>query len=138
MLPGLRKPRCFLVYALAPEGITAAQANTIFNNFVADKALPLVVYHDHFIGDLGGVAVFFAENTQEREALYQAQHLDGWQVAIHPLIYAYSPAAFDAQTAYTLRAYRGADWERLRQEKRPRYGDPNREAETGREVIDDE
>jgi hypothetical protein len=44
-------------------------------------------------------------------------------------------AAFDEQTAFTLRAYREVDWEALQKEKRPSYGrDPAREAETAQEV----
>ncbi len=54
-------------------------------------------------------------------------------VEIQPLIFAYSPSAFDEQTAFTLRAYRGVDWERLQKEKRPAYGSPNRETETAEE-----
>ena len=65
----IRKPRCFLVYALAPQGTLPAQANRQFNEFVADKGLPLVLFHDHFIGQPGGAAVFFAETTQEQEML---------------------------------------------------------------------
>jgi len=132
----LKKPRCFLVYALAPEGLSPAQVNQIFNAYIGDRSLPLVLFHDHFIGQLGGMAIFYAETESEREALYQSNRLDGWDVKIHPLIYAHSPAAFDEQTAYTLRAYRDVNWDVLRQEKRPRYGDPNREAETGEESDD--
>ena len=126
----IRKPRCFLGYALAPEDFSAAQANQQFNAFVADRSLPLVLFHDHFIGQPGGVAIFFVETAQERETLAQHAGLDGWHVDVRPLIFSYSPAAFDEQTAYTLRAYRGQDWETLQQEKRPSYGNPAREAET--------
>ena len=129
----IRKPRCFLVTALAPEGLSPAQVNATFNAFVADKSLPLVLFHDHFIGELGGMAIFYAEDAGQREALQASETLAGWQVAIRPLIFAYSPAAFDAQTAFTLRAYRDQDWEQLRQEERPAYGSPQREAETGQE-----
>ena len=129
----ITKPRCFLVYALAPEGISPAQANRQFNDFVADKRLPLVLFHDHFIGQPGGVAVFFVETTQERDALVQCVSLNGWHIEIRPLIFSYSPAAFDEQTAYTIRQYRGQDWEQLQREKRPAYGNPAREAETATE-----
>jgi hypothetical protein len=132
--PHIAKPRCFLIYARAPQGMTPAEANEAFNDFVADPTLPLVVFHDHFIGEPGGVAIFFAETAQQRDALYHAEKLNGWQVEIHPLIYAYSPAAFDEQIAFTLRRYRDADWETLRRQQRPRYGDPRREAETGVET----
>lgn len=53
----------------------------------------------------------------------------------HTLIYSRSPAGFDEQTAFTLRVYRKADWDKLRLEQRPRYGDPNKEAETAQEDV---
>jgi hypothetical protein len=133
----IRNPRCFLVYALAPESVSTAEANQAFNAFVADRDLPLVLFHDHFIGDAGGVAIFYAETAGEREALLSQHRLTGWDVEIRPLIYARSPAAFDEQAAFTLRAYRGLDWDSLRQSKRPSYGSPSREAETASEDIDD-
>lgn len=134
----IRKPRCFLVYALAPEGVSAAEANRVFNTFVGDRDLPLVLFHDHFIGHAGGMAVFFAETAEEREALFHQRHLAGWSVEVRPLIYARSPSAFDEQTAFTLRAYRGQDWDRLRKMQRPSYGEPSREAQTGIEATDDD
>ena len=132
----IQKPRCFLVYALAPETLTAAEANRIFNEFIADRSLPLAIYHDHFIGQPGGVAIFYVGDPRERDALLGQEHLKGWQVQYQPLIYSYSPAAFDEQTAFTLEAYHGLDWEMLQKEKRPSYGDPGREAETGQEAED--
>ena len=129
----IRKPRCFLVYALAPEGASPAQANRQFNEFIADRRLPLVLFHDHFIGQPGGVAVFFTETTQEQDMLASSELLNGWRIEIRPLIFSYSPAAFDEQTAFTLRQYRGQDWEKLQQEKRPSYGNPAHEAETASE-----
>lgn len=131
----IRRPRCFLVYALAPAGIAPAEANRLFNAYVAEESRGLSVYHDHFIGEPGGIAVFFVETAEQRAALTDLGPLEGWRVDVRPLIYAYSPAAFDEQTAYTLRAYRQADWERLRLEKRPQYGDPGKEAETAQEDL---
>jgi hypothetical protein len=49
------------------------------------------------------------------------------------LIFSHSPSALDAQIAFTLRAYRDVDWEALQRDKRPAYGNPNREAETAEE-----
>ncbi|HLD93976.1 MAG TPA: hypothetical protein VI703_07220 [Anaerolineales bacterium] len=126
-------PRCFLVYALAPEGMPAAEANRIFNEFVGDWALPLVVFHDHFIGNPGGLAIFFVEDIKQRDLLLDGEHLPGWQVEMHPLIFSYSPAAFDEQIAFTLNAYRDQDWERLQKEDRPAYGDLRKEAESAEE-----
>jgi hypothetical protein len=127
------KPRCYLVYALAPESLPAADANRIFNAFIADRRLPLVVFHDHFIGRAGGVAIFYIEDERGRDALLEQRHLDGWHIEYRPMIFSSSPAAFDEQVAFTLKAYRGLNWELLQKEKRPRYGDPGRESEPAEE-----
>ncbi len=129
----IKKPRCFLVYALAPEHILPSEANRLFNEFVSDRSLPLVIFHDHFIGKRGGVAVFFAETEAERGALENSSHLKNWSIEIQPLIFSYSPAAFDEQIAYTLSAYRDTEWEALKKIERPSYGNPREEAETAEE-----
>lgn len=129
----IRKPRCFLLYALAPSELPAAEANHILNTFIGDPGLPLAIFHDHFIGQPGGVVIFYVENTQERDALLAQRYLEGWHVEVQPLIFSHSPSAFDEQIAFTLRAYRGVHWEKLQKEKRPTYGNPSREAETGQE-----
>ncbi len=49
--------RCVLVYALAPEGTTAREANDRLNEYVADSRRGLSVWHDHFIGAHGGAVV---------------------------------------------------------------------------------
>ncbi len=108
-----RKPHCFLVYALAPEGISASVANDVFNDYIADPSLPVPLFHDHFIGTGGGVAIFYVEDAAGQAALSASPHLADWDLHIHPLISADSPAAFDDQIAFTLRTYRGLSWERL-------------------------
>lgn len=107
----IQKPRCFLLYALAPEGMPASEANRILNSFIGDPSFPLPIFHDHFIGQPGGIVIFYVETTQQRDALLSQNHLEGWHVEIQPLIFSHSPAGFDEQTAFTLRAYRGLDWE---------------------------
>jgi hypothetical protein len=129
----IRKPRCFLLYALAPGDMPAAEANRILNAFIGDPALPLAIFHDHFIGQPGGIVIFFVETTQERDVLLAQTYLEGWQVEIQPLIFSHSPSAFDEQIAFTLRAYRGVNWETLQKEQRPSFGNPSREAETAEE-----
>jgi len=129
----IRKPRCFLLYALAPGDLRAAEANRILNTFISDPDLPLAIFHDHFIGQRGGIVIFYVETPEERDALLAQKYLDDWHVEIPPLIFSHSPSAFDAQIAFTLRAYRGADWEVLQREQRPAYGNPSREAETAAE-----
>jgi len=130
----IRRPRCFLLYALAPAELPAAESNRILNAFIADRRLPLALYHDHFIGQPGGIVIFFVETTEQRNALMSQTYLDGWQVQVQPLIFSSSPSGFDEQIAFTLRAYRGVDWEALRREQRPVYGNPGREAETAEEA----
>lgn len=129
----IRKPRCFLVYALAPKDFAPAEANRLFNAYVSDPARGLSLFHDHFIGEPGGTAIFFVETAEQRAALADPGPLDGWKIDMRPLIYSRSPAGFDEQTAYTLRAYRQTNWELLRMEQRPRYGDSQKEAETAQE-----
>lgn len=132
-MQSIRNPRCFLVYALAPDGCAPAEANRLLNAYVADERRGLAVFHDHFIGEPGGVAVFYVETEAQRVALGDLGPLEGWRVDVRPLIFSRSPAGFDEQTSFTLRTYRKADWERLRLEERPRYGDPLKEAETAQE-----
>ncbi len=132
-LKRISKPRCFLLYALAPAELPAAEANRILNAFIGDSALPLAIFHDHFIGQPGGIIIFYVETTEERDALLTQTYLDGWHVEIQPLIFSRSPSAFDEQIAFTLRAYRGVNWETLQKEQRPSFGDPSREAETAEE-----
>ena len=129
----IRHPRCFLVYALAPKGLSASEANRLFNEFVGDRNLPLVVFHDHFIGQPGGLAIFFVTTLEERDALLDPPILDGWELHVRPLIFSRSPSAFDEQIAFTLRAYRGNNWEKIQKQQRPRYGNASHEAETAQE-----
>jgi hypothetical protein len=129
----ISKPRCFLLYALAPSEMPAAEANRILNAFIADRELPLAIYHDHFIGQPGGIVIFYVETTEERDALLGQTYLHGWRVEIQPLIFSHSPSAFNEQIAFTLRAYRAVNWETLKKEQRPSFGNPAREAETAEE-----
>ena len=129
----LRRPRCILLVAKAPQGLAPAEANRIFNEFVGSREVPPAIFHDHFIGEAGGVAIVFAESDAERKALVSNTLLDDWSVELHPLVFSHSPAAFDEQIAFTLKAYRGLDWEELQRERRPRYGSASREAETAEE-----
>jgi hypothetical protein len=129
----ISKPRCFLLYAIAPSGLPASEANRILNAFIGDPTLPLAIFHDHFIGQPGGLVLFYVETTAERDALITQTYLEGWNVEIQPLIFSHSPSAFDEQIAFTLRAYRGMNWETIQKEQRPSFGNPSREAETAQE-----
>jgi len=131
----LKKARCFMVYALAPKGMSAREANHTINAIVADADMPLVLFHDHFIGDIGGMLIVFAETETERLYLDNIPQLVRWDVRLHPLIFSRNPAGFDEQIAYTLREYQNTDWETLRQEQRPTYGNPRHEANTAQEDV---
>jgi len=130
-----KKPRCYLVYTLAPQGTKASEANRIINEMTADSSLPLSLWHDHFIGKAGGTIIFYVATQEEQIALFENKHLDGWQVDYRPLVYSFSPSAFDAQIGFTLKNYRETDWTELRNRDRPNYGERNlsEEAETGLE-----
>ena len=129
----ITRPRCFLLYAIAPGDLPASEANRILNAFIGDPALPLAIFHDHFIGQPGGLVLFYVETTQERDALLAQTYLEGWRVEIQPLVFSHNPSAFDEQIAFTLRAYRGVNWETLQKEQRPSFGNPSREAEPAAE-----
>ena len=131
-----KKARCYLVYALAPESVAAKEANRVINEMANDKSLPLALWHDHFIGDAGGSIIFYVETPEQQEVLFNNKHLTGWQVDYRPLVFSFSPSAFDAQTDFTLKTYRDTDWQTLRETNRPNYGERNlsEEAETGKEV----
>ena len=44
------KQRCYVVYAVAPEGVSAREAIELLNELVADRRRGFVVFHDHFTG----------------------------------------------------------------------------------------
>lgn len=131
-----KKARCYLVYALAPQGTRAAEANRLINAMTADKSLPLALWHDHFIREPGGSIIFYVESQKEQEVLFSSEHLKGWKVDFRPLIFSFSPSAFDAQIGFTTENYRDADWTELRDKERPNYGERNvtQEAETAQET----
>lgn len=128
-----RRPRCYLLYATAPEGTRLGVANDAINALTGDESTPLAIFHDHFLDVPGGIVIFHVESGVEVDALDSgiARHLKGWCVETRPLIFSRNPAALDEQIAYTLARYRNADWNALKEEKRPSYSDPSREARTG-------
>ncbi len=42
------RARCFMVYALAPQGVSASEANRTINAMIGDETLPLALWHDHY------------------------------------------------------------------------------------------
>jgi hypothetical protein len=105
--------RCFLVYALAPEGTTAREANDRLNDFVADSRRRLSVWHDHFVGAHGDAVVLDVRSKQERALLDDPGLLAGWEMSVHPLTFSLSAVGFAAQTSFTLESYRGVNLEGL-------------------------
>jgi hypothetical protein len=99
--------RCYVVYALAPPELRPRDANDAFNEFIADPRRGLVLWHDHFVGDHGGVAVFHVAAADELARLRERGPLAGWAVAVQPLTFSLAPSGFRAQIDFTLRAYRG-------------------------------
>jgi hypothetical protein len=105
--------RCFLVYALAPEGTTAREANDRLNEYVADGSRGLSVWHDHFVGTHGGAVVLDVRSEEERALLDEPGPLAGWAISVHPLTFSLSAVGFAAQTSFTLESYRGVSLDQL-------------------------
>ena len=105
--------RCYLVYALAPVGTTAREANDRLNEYVADSRRGLAVWHDHFVGTHGGAVVFDVRSEEEEALLDQPGPLAGWSLSIQPLTFSLSAVGFSAQTSFTLEQYRGVSLEEL-------------------------
>jgi hypothetical protein len=103
--------RCYLVYALAPEGTTPREANDRVNEYVADRRRGLAVWHDHFIGVHGAAIVFEIHSEEEQSLLDDPGPLAGWQMAVHPLVYSLTAVGFDALTSFTLERYGGVNLE---------------------------
>jgi hypothetical protein len=105
--------RCFLVYALAPEGTTAREANDRLNEYLADPRRGVAVWHDHFVGAHGGAVVLEIRSEEEHARLEDPGPLAGWSIAVHPLTFSLSAVGFAAQTSFTLESYRGVSLEDL-------------------------
>jgi hypothetical protein len=105
--------RCFLVYALAPAGTTAREANDRLNEYIADRTRGLAVWHDHFIGTHGGAVVLDIGSAEERVRLEESGPLASWQIAVHPLTFSLSAVGFSMQTSFTLESYRGVTLDEL-------------------------
>ena len=105
--------RCHLVYALAPPGTSARQANDLLNEYVADRTRGLAVWHDHFIGEHGGAVVLQVHDEQEEARLEELGPLEGWHLRSHPLTFSLTGVGFSAQTSFTLEQYREVSLEQL-------------------------
>jgi len=105
--------RCYLVYALAPTGTTAREANDRLNEYVADSSRGLAVWHDHFVGTHGGAVVLDVRTEEERARVDDPGPLADWSLSIHPLTFSLSAGGFSAQTSFTLEQYRGVSLEEV-------------------------
>ena len=105
--------RCHLVYALAPAGVSARAANELLNEYVADRSRGLAVWHDHFVGEHGGVVVLDVRDDDEEARLAEPGPLQGWQLSVHPLTFSLSAVGFSAQTSLTLEGYRDVTLQEL-------------------------
>jgi hypothetical protein len=105
--------RCHLVYALAPPGASAREANDLLNEYVADESRGLAVWHDHFVGEHGGAVVLDTRDDAEEARLANPGPLEGWQLSVHRLTFSLSAVGFSAQTAFTLEQYRGVGLQEL-------------------------
>jgi hypothetical protein len=105
--------RCFLIYALAPEGTSAREANDLLNEYVADRRRGLAVWHDHFMGVHGGAVVLDVRSEEELALLDDPGPLAGWALTAHPLTFSLTAVGFAAQTSFTLEQYRGTSFEAL-------------------------
>ena len=105
--------RCYLVYALAPDGTSAREANDRLNEYVADARRGLAVWHDHFIGEHGGAIVLDVRSDEEEALLAEPGPLAGWRLSVHPLTFSLSALGFSAQTSFTLEQYRGVSLDEL-------------------------
>jgi rhodanese-related sulfurtransferase len=111
--------RCYLVYAVAPAGTNARHANDQFNDYIADDRRGICVFHDHFVGEHGGVAVFDVRSDDELAAVHEPGPLVGWDIRVHGLTFALTAVGFAAQMEFTLDRYRGTNLEALRATEAP-------------------
>ncbi len=116
--------RCHLVYAIAPDGMSASEANDALNTYIADPSRGIPVVHDHFTGKPhGGFAVLFPRDENELARLNDHGPLEGWEIHHHPLVFAITPVGLDAQVGFTLQEYGQTTLDALRADEPedPRY-----------------
>ena len=115
------RSRCFLVYAVAPDGMTARDANELLNGYIGESGRGQIVTHDHFVGrPHGGFAVFEIRDEAEEAKLDDPGPLDGWQLSTRPLTFSLTSAGFVAQVDFTLKNYGGTSLAELEAEEQPR------------------
>jgi hypothetical protein len=114
------RSRCFLVYALAPEGMSAREANDLLNEYIGESGRGLIVSHDHFTGrPHGGFAVFEVGTEDEEAKLAHPGPLEGWAITSHALTFSLTAVGFVAQADFTLRNYGGTSLADLEAAEKP-------------------
>ena len=114
------RSRCFLVYALAPEGMSASEANDLLNDYIGEPGRGLIVSHDHFTGrPHGGFAVWEVQTEEEEARLADPGALEGWQLTSHALTFSLTAVGFVAQADFTLRNYGGTSLAELERAEEP-------------------
>jgi hypothetical protein len=112
------KQRCYLVYAVAPDGVSARQANELLNRYVEDRRRGFVVFHDHFTGKPhGGLAVFDVRDQKAFGLLDDHGPLEGWDVDVHALKFSMAATGFAAQMHLTAEEYGGKTLAQRRKEE---------------------
>lgn len=112
------RQRCYLVYAVAPDGVTAREANERLNEYVEDRRRGFVIFHDHFTGKPhGGIAVFDVRDQRAFDLLDDAGPLAGWDLSIHAFTFSMAATGFAAQMALTAEAYGGRTLDERRAEE---------------------
>lgn len=112
------KQRCYLVYAVAPEQVTARAANELLNEYIEDRRRGFVIFHDHFTGKPhGGLAVFDVRDREAVDLLEDHGPLEGWDLAVHALTFSLAATGFAAQMALTAEAYGGKKLDQLREDE---------------------
>jgi hypothetical protein len=117
-------PRCYFVYAVAPKGTPARDANDLLNAYIEAAGRGLHIFHDHFTGEPhGGIAVLEVRNDAEEAQLAEPGPLAGWEIAIHALTFSLTGVGFVAQTELTIEGYGKTTIEALRngEPENPRF-----------------
>jgi hypothetical protein len=105
--------RCFLMYALVPEGTTAREANDRLNEYVADSWRGL--WSGTTTWSARTAARSCSTSARRRSGRYSMipGPLAGWEMAVDPLTFSLSAVGFAAQTSFTLESYRGVSLDDL-------------------------
>lgn len=107
------KRKCILVYGIAPEGLRIKDVNHALNEWIKNRNLGKIIYHEHFSNKpFGGIAIFEVNTQEELLQLNEEpskidSYLHNWIVSLHPLIHSDSIERFVFQTQYTLAKYGG-------------------------------